>query len=83
VKLEKGDTIYLFTDGYADQFGGPRGKKFKNSQFKELLLSLSGKPMKDQRVMLDNTIEEWKAHKSLSGEMFEQVDDILVIGVRI
>jgi PAS domain S-box-containing protein len=83
VDLVKGDTIYLFTDGYADQFGGPKGKKFKNSQFKEILLSHSNKPMKDQRVILDNTIEEWKAYKNEIGEMFEQVDDILVIGVRI
>jgi len=74
--LEKGDTIYIFTDGYADQFGGPRGKKFKYRPFKELLLSIQSKNMEEQKRILLETIEDWQ------GEL-EQVDDILVIGVKV
>ncbi len=81
--LQKGDTIYLFTDGYSDQFGGPKGKKFKHSQFKELILGMQQKPLHDQKVLLDSAIEEWKAFRSPEGGTYDQVDDILVIGVRI
>lgn len=76
IELKKGDCFYLFTDGYADQFGGPKGKKFKYSQFKKLLLSMFDKPMTEQGEILKKTMEEWK------GEL-EQIDDILVIGVRV
>jgi PAS domain S-box-containing protein len=81
--LQTGDCIYLFTDGFADQFGGPRGKKFKLKQFKECLLTMSSRPMKEQRIILDNTIEEWKAYPGNNGEGYEQVDDIMVIGLRV
>ncbi|HEY6161351.1 MAG TPA: SpoIIE family protein phosphatase, partial [Bacteroidia bacterium] len=76
VPLQEGDTIYLFSDGYADQFGGPRGKKFKYKQLKELLLSINEKNMDEQREILRRRIEEWRGK-------LEQVDDILVIGVRV
>jgi ligand-binding sensor domain-containing protein/serine phosphatase RsbU (regulator of sigma subunit) len=76
VQLQTGDTIYLFSDGYADQFGGPQGKKFKLSQMKALLLSMQDQEMNDQLRVLDQTIESWKG-------THEQVDDILVIGVRV
>jgi serine phosphatase RsbU (regulator of sigma subunit) len=72
----KGDMIYLFTDGFADQFGGPKGKKFKYKQFQQLLLQIYKKPVAEQKQLLDDAIEAWK------GEL-EQVDDILVIGIRI
>jgi ligand-binding sensor domain-containing protein/serine phosphatase RsbU (regulator of sigma subunit) len=72
----KGDMIYLFTDGFADQFGGPKGKKFKYKQFQQLLLQIYKKPVVEQKQLLDDAIEAWK------GEL-EQVDDILVIGIRI
>jgi serine phosphatase RsbU (regulator of sigma subunit) len=74
--LSKGDSIYLFTDGYADQFGGRNGKKFKYKQLKELLLASAHLPMKEQRRVLEKTIDDWKGP-------LEQVDDILVIGIRI
>ncbi len=74
--LLKGDTIYLFTDGFADQFGGPKGKKFKYNQFKELLVGSQSQSMRDQKNLLNQTFEEWR------GEC-EQVDDVLVIGIRI
>jgi serine phosphatase RsbU (regulator of sigma subunit) len=76
LKLKKGDTLYLFTDGYADQFGGPKGKKFKYKQLSEKLKAISEKPMEEQKEMLDETIESWKGS-------LEQVDDILIIGIRV
>lgn len=71
-----GDTIYLFSDGYADQFGGPKGKKFKYSKFKEVIISIQKKSMSEQREILNETIDAWR------GEI-EQIDDICIIGVRI
>jgi ligand-binding sensor domain-containing protein/serine phosphatase RsbU (regulator of sigma subunit) len=76
VVLEKGESIYLFTDGYADQFGGENGKKLTTKKFRDTIVSLHEKPMKEQGFFLDNFIEIWR------GSEF-QVDDILVIGVRL
>ncbi|MGB1102933.1 MAG: SpoIIE family protein phosphatase [Crocinitomicaceae bacterium] len=76
LQLQKGDVIYLFSDGYADQFGGERGKKFLYNRFRQHLLSVHKKGMEDQRKYLESTMHEWQGS-------FEQVDDILVIGVRI
>lgn len=74
--IQKGDAIYLFSDGYADQFGGPKGKKLMTKNFKKLLLSIHQKPMKEQERILEETFKNWK------GDL-EQIDDILVIGIRI
>ncbi len=76
IQLKKGDTIYIFSDGYTDQFGGPENKKFSSKQFKDLLLSIQDKSMEEQREILDKTIEDWKGDG-------EQIDDICVIGVRV
>jgi len=76
LQLYRGDTFYLFSDGYSDTFGGENNKKLTSKRFKELLLSIQGKPLKDQELDIDNFIEDWKAG-------IEQVDDILVIGVRL
>jgi len=76
IPLRKGDTIYLFSDGYQDQFGGPRGKKFMSKRFRQLLLDIQEMSMEKQKEQLNKTIEEWKGNG-------EQVDDILVIGVRV
>ena len=75
LKLEKDDMIYIFTDGYADQFGGPEGKKYKYRRFRHLLLTIHQLPLDKQREYLEDSIEEWR------GEL-EQIDDILVIGIR-
>ncbi|MBI3501988.1 MAG: SpoIIE family protein phosphatase [Bacteroidetes bacterium] len=75
INLHKGDTLYIFTDGYADQFGGPKGKKFKYKQFQELLLSIQNEPMLKQEAILLDTFNKWKGN-------LEQVDDVLVIGIR-
>lgn len=74
--LQKGDMLYLCTDGYADQFGGPKGKKLKSKVLKELLLSLSVQPLYQQKEKLVRFLEDWK------GDL-EQLDDISVFGFRI
>jgi serine phosphatase RsbU (regulator of sigma subunit) len=76
IQLQKGDSIYLFTDGYADQFGGEKGKRFMRHRFKDLLISIQNLPMNEQRETLYNAHIEWKGS-------VEQVDDICVIGVRV
>lgn len=76
IELEKGDTIYIFTDGYPDQFGGVKGKKLKYKPFKELLLSVSQKSADQQHQLIDEAFENWKGN-------LDQVDDVCVIGVRI
>ena len=74
--LQKGDLIYLFTDGFADQFGGPRGKKFMYKQFRETLISVQHLGMEEQKKQLYQILLDWR------GEL-EQVDDVLVIGIKI
>lgn len=74
--LEPQTTIYLFTDGYADQFGGENGKKFKYRQFKDAVLAIHERPMNEQKAHLETTFDNWKG-------ALEQVDDVCVIGIRI
>jgi ligand-binding sensor domain-containing protein/serine phosphatase RsbU (regulator of sigma subunit) len=76
LQLNAGDVVYLFTDGYADQFGGPKGKKFKYKQLEELMGQVHKLPMAEQKKILDQRFEEWR------GEL-EQVDDVTFIGVRL
>ena len=81
IKLEKGDLIYLFSDGYPDQFGGPKNKKFKYGPFRELLLSIHKKDMKEQEDILEETIRAWRLDYLEDG--YEQIDDISIIGLRV
>ncbi|MBM76948.1 MAG: hypothetical protein CL846_00555 [Crocinitomicaceae bacterium] len=74
--VKKGDIIYLFSDGYADQFGGLKGKKFMYRQFKETLIKISSEPMEKQKELLDQKIEAWRGS-------LDQIDDILVMGVKV
>jgi serine phosphatase RsbU (regulator of sigma subunit) len=76
IPLQEGDLIYIFSDGFADQFGGPEGKKFKYRRFRHLLLNIHQLPMDDQRDILETSLRDWKGEG-------EQVDDVLVIGIKI
>ena len=76
LNLTTGSIIYLFTDGFADQFGGPQGKKFKYKQLSDLLLSNNNKPMNEQCELLDKAFTSWKGN-------LEQVDDVCVIGLKL
>jgi len=76
LQMEKGDRIYLFTDGYADQFGGDKGKKFKYSQLKEMILHFGFSPLKEQHQKLDEIFENWRKN-------MEQTDDVCLWGVKI
>lgn len=75
-RLLQGDCVYLFTDGYADQFGGEKGKKFKYKPLKELLISNRGLEMKAQKEVVTKAFADWKGS-------LEQVDDVLLIGIKI
>lgn len=76
IDLQKGDVVYALTDGFPDQFGGPKGKKFMYKQLKELLISISSLPMQEQQETLKAALNNWKGN-------LEQVDDVCLIGVRI
>lgn len=83
IQLQKGDSIYMSSDGYEDQFGGPKGKKFMSKQFKNTVIAMQDKTMKEQGEFLDKAIEDWKSFiDPVTNEPFAQIDDILVIGVR-
>jgi serine phosphatase RsbU (regulator of sigma subunit) len=76
INLKEGDTIFIFSDGYADQFGGEKGKKLKTTNFKRLLLSIRKESMAKQKELIDSAFEDWKGN-------LEQLDDVCVIGVRV
>jgi len=76
VEITKKNTIFLYSDGYADQFGGPNDKKFSRKRLRKLFLSLHAYPLKYQRQILENSLEEWKGKA-------EQIDDILVMGMKL
>ena len=76
IDLQKDDIFYTFSDGYIDQFGGPEGKKFLSKNFRELLLSIHKEDMKKQEEILKHGIKEWMKNTS-------QIDDILVMGIKI
>lgn len=76
INLAKGDTIYLFSDGYADQFGGDKQKKMTTKRFREFILSIKDLPMTKQQNELDGYFKNWQGNT-------EQVDDLLVIGIRL
>jgi len=76
ILLEKGDCIYIFTDGYQDQFGGEKGKKFMAAKMKEMFINNYENSMSEQKEIAFNAIQNWKGQ-------LEQVDDICVWGVKI
>lgn len=76
IKYKKGDVIYMFSDGYADQFGGPKGKKLMYKPFKKTLLKNSQLPMEEQKAVLNEIFMSWK-------DSIEQVDDVVIVGVKL
>ena len=77
VQLIEGDSVYVASDGFPDQFGGPKGKKFKYKAMKELLLKINHQPLEEQKNILITTITDWM------GSEHEQIDDICIIGVKV
>ncbi|MBU0764521.1 MAG: SpoIIE family protein phosphatase, partial [Bacteroidetes bacterium] len=83
-QLNRGDTLYMFTDGYIDQIGGERGKRFKSNQFRGLLTKVSSSPLHEQAEVLELTLDKWQGHiNPKTGNTYEQIDDICVMGVRM
>lgn len=76
IKLQEGDCIFTFTDGYADQFGGPKGKKFKYKKLEDMIVSMQNKSFVEQRDELEAAFEGWRGS-------LEQIDDVCIIGVRV
>jgi len=76
IDLKDGDCLYMFSDGYADQFGGPNNKKFLSKRFRALLFEIHDKPLDEQHQILVRTFEDWKGDR-------EQIDDIIVMGIKI
>jgi serine phosphatase RsbU (regulator of sigma subunit) len=75
IKLEEQDSVYLFSDGFVDQYGGKKRKKFKTRNFKKLLLAIQGESMENQKKLLEEAFDDWRGG-------YEQIDDICIIGLR-
>jgi serine phosphatase RsbU (regulator of sigma subunit) len=76
INVSRGDTVYIFSDGFTSQFGGPAGTKYKKTKLKKLLKEIYHRPMVEQRNILENEFDQWKGQDN-------QVDDVTIIGVRI
>ena len=76
IQLERGDRVYIFSDGFPDQFGGTKGKKLMYKPFKKILSSYENTPMREQSELLNNEFESWRG-------TIEQIDDICIIGFQV
>ena len=76
IKIQEHDSLYLFTDGFVDQYGGKKRKKFKTRNFKKLLLSVQAESMENQRKLIEEAFDKWRGSH-------EQIDDVCVMGVRL
>ncbi len=76
IQLRKNDTFYIFTDGYKSQFGGEKGRRYKDKQLKELLIDIQSLPMPEQKEIIETRFTDWKGN-------YEQIDDVLVLGVKV
>jgi len=74
IDLLPGDNLYIFSDGFVDQFGGPHGRKFMTKPFKQLLTTLDGLPAAQQKKVLEDTLDQWQG-------AYDQIDDVLIVGV--
>jgi len=83
IDVKKGDLLYIFSDGYVDQFGGENDSKIRSAKFKELLIENHKKSLAEQKAVLVKFLEEWMDHTDDTGRKYKQVDDILVIGIEI
>ncbi|MFH2143690.1 MAG: tetratricopeptide repeat protein [Bacteroidota bacterium] len=79
IKIFKGDILYLFSDGFADQFGGPENKKFKYSRFKDILINYSELPLNEQKEKITKSFDDWKNSDS---NQYDQIDDVMIIGIK-
>ena len=77
-ELQKGDSIYIFSDGYQDQFGGEKDKKFGSKRLKQLLIDIQDKTMEEQKAVLTSTLSHW-----ISKSDSEQLDDICILGIKL
>jgi len=75
IQILKGDVIYMFSDGFADQFGGQEGKKFRYKPLKELLLSIQDQPLDEQKKLIEDSFDDWKG-------TLPQVDDVILMGLK-
>jgi len=75
-QLEKNDIIYMQSDGFADQFGGPKGKKYKMKYFREKIIEISNQPLSEQKNIIEKDFNDWKGK-------YSQIDDVLVVAVKI
>ena len=76
ISIKKGDTFYLFSDGFQDQFGGSKDRKFMKARFRELLQSVSTQPVQAQQAELQQAFDTWRGSNELT-------DDVLVIGIKL
>jgi len=83
LEFRKGDMLYMFSDGYPDQFGGEHGKKFKYKPFQQLLMDIHSDDLSQQKIILEKTFEDWKSWIQPGGQEFDQIDDIIVLGMRL
>jgi len=83
INIEKNDTIYMFSDGYTDQLGGKNERKFLKKRFKKLLLSIQNMNMNQQKENLEEVFKKWISYKNFIGDYYEQLDDIVIIGIKI
>lgn len=83
MSLRKDDAIYMCSDGYVDQLGGAKRKRFRTSRFKELLLEIQNRVMHDQKEILTSALNDWMGLTGLYDKEYEQIDDVIVMGIRI
>jgi serine phosphatase RsbU (regulator of sigma subunit) len=82
VQLKKEDSLYLFSDGFVDQLGGERRKRYTTTRFKKLLLKIQDKIMFEQKNILERSLDEWMNSKGGSGNNVEQIDDVTILGIK-
>ena len=83
IQVNEGDTFYMFSDGFSDQFGGPKGKKFMKRRFKNMLISNQSRTMKEQKDIYHKVLVDWISQSPRKDSDYPQTDDVLIMGVRL